>query len=95
MNRRFDAYHLPQHQFEHRSKLWWTIYIIDRKLSSLVGVPTALHDEDIALPMPPMNGGRNQNSTFALHVELSSQLGQMLNGVYNQLSAACDILTWY
>jgi proline utilization trans-activator len=86
MNRRFDAYHLPQHEFEHRSNLWWSIYIIDRKLSSLVGVPTALHDEDIALPLPCINSAHNQDSTFALHVELSSQLGQMLNGLSNLLS---------
>jgi proline utilization trans-activator len=93
MNRRFDAYHLPPQHFEHRSNLWWTIYIIDRKLSSLVGVPTALHDEDIALPMPPIDVAHKQDSTFALHVELSSQLGQMLNGQCVSYSAACDNLT--
>jgi proline utilization trans-activator len=93
MNRRFDAYHLPQQEFEHRSKLWWTIYIIDRKLSSLVGIPTALHDEDIAIPMPLIGLTQNQDSTFALHVELSSQMGQMLNGMYVTCYATCDNLT--
>ncbi|KAG4440570.1 hypothetical protein IFR05_003937 [Cadophora sp. M221] len=55
LNRRFDAQRITKQEFDHRSKLWWTVYVIERKLSSLVGVPPALHDEDIALSMPPID----------------------------------------
>jgi proline utilization trans-activator len=81
LNRRYDAQRITWAEFEHRSKLWWTIYIIERKLSSLIGVPSALHDEDIALSMPPIDPAHRKDITVAFHVELSSQLGHILTGM--------------
>lgn len=54
--------------------------MIERKLSCLVGVPPALHDEDIALSMPTIDPAPGSGLTMALHIEISSQLGQILNG---------------
>ncbi|KAK0101163.1 hypothetical protein ONS95_012857 [Cadophora gregata] len=82
LNRRFDAQRITKHEFEHRTKLWWTVYVIERKLSSLVGVPPALHDEDIALSMPSIDPSQRPGLTMAFHIEISSQLGQILNVVY-------------
>ncbi|KAL3417228.1 hypothetical protein PVAG01_11228 [Phlyctema vagabunda] len=82
MNRVYDAKRISLSEFEHRSKLWWTVYIVDRKLSSLVGVPSAVHDADIAVARPSMDGTKSKTLTFSLHVELSSQLGRILNVVY-------------
>ncbi|KAH7310012.1 fungal-specific transcription factor domain-containing protein [Rhexocercosporidium sp. MPI-PUGE-AT-0058] len=82
LNRRFDAQRITKQEFDHRSKLWWTVYVIERKLSSLVGVPPALHDEDIALTMPSIDPAHKTSLTMAFHIEVSSQLGQILNVVY-------------
>ncbi|GAA98745.1 uncharacterized protein L969DRAFT_49761 [Mixia osmundae IAM 14324] len=35
-----------------RKRLFWTIYIADRKLSAVLGRPLALHDEDIDVELP-------------------------------------------
>ncbi|PVH75748.1 hypothetical protein DL98DRAFT_592883 [Cadophora sp. DSE1049] len=82
LNRRFDTQRITRQEFEHRTKLWWTVYVIERKLSSLVGVPPALHDEDIALSMPSIDPSQKPGLTMAFHIEISSQLGQILNVVY-------------
>ncbi|KAK2628739.1 hypothetical protein QTJ16_001842 [Diplocarpon rosae] len=82
LNRRYDAQRITPQEFEHRSRLWWTVYTIERKLSSLVGCPPAVHDEDIALPMPLIDPTNMSSLTIALHVDLSSQLGQILTIVY-------------
>lgn len=82
LNRRFDAQRITREEFEHRTKLWWTVYVIERKLSSLVGVPPALHDEDIALSMPSIDPSQKSGLTMAFHIEISSQLGKILNVVY-------------
>ncbi|KAH6715061.1 fungal-specific transcription factor domain-containing protein [Leptodontidium sp. MPI-SDFR-AT-0119] len=82
LNRRFDAQRITKQEFDLRSKLWWTVYVIERKLSSLVGVPPALHDEDIALSMPSIDPADKSGLTMAFHIEISSQLGQILNVVY-------------
>ncbi|KAH7378096.1 fungal-specific transcription factor domain-containing protein [Cadophora sp. MPI-SDFR-AT-0126] len=79
LNRRFDAQRITREEFEHRTKLWWTVYVIERKLSSLVGVPPALHDEDIALSMPSIDPSQKSGLTMAFHIEISSQLGKILN----------------
>ena len=33
-------------------RTWWTVYALDRKLSSSFGVPIVIHDEDIGNPFP-------------------------------------------
>jgi proline utilization trans-activator len=80
MNREFERGILSQPESEHRSKLWWTIYIIDRRLTASMGVPLLLHDSDITLPMPALPLIGESRSAFAFHVRLSAQLGQVLRG---------------
>lgn len=84
----FDQHRLTLEEYEHRSKLWWTIYVIDRKLSSLVGVAPGFSDKDIAVAMPNIESALEKDLGMAFHVEISSQLGNVLNG--RSLS-----YTWY
>lgn len=37
---------------EHRRRLWWTVYIIDRSTCSKLGQPIAIQDSDIDVAMP-------------------------------------------
>lgn len=41
---------------EHRVRVWWTCYALDRIYTSKVGLPVLLRDEDIDVPMPSMDG---------------------------------------
>lgn len=79
LNRRFDSSRWTVYEFEHRAKLWWTLYVIDRKLSSLVGI-SGMHDEDIALPIPALKSTQGIEHTMLFHVQISSYLGQVLDG---------------
>lgn len=80
LDRRWDSQRNTREEFEHRSKLWWTVYVIDRKLSSLLGVIPGLLDEDISLPKPKINENGGEDWAMAFHVEIMSQLGHILNG---------------
>ncbi|KAK9417732.1 putative Transcription factor domain-containing protein [Seiridium unicorne] len=83
LNRKHDASRISQTEFTHRSKLFWTAYVIDRKLSSLIGVPPKVHDEDIGISKPSLVAENSVSETImAFHVELSSQLGEILKVVY-------------
>lgn len=33
-------------------KVWWTIYILDRHMTSLMGLPQSIRDEDITCQLP-------------------------------------------
>lgn len=41
---------------EHRVRVWWTCYALDRIYTSKVGLPIMLRDEDIDVQMPSMDG---------------------------------------
>lgn len=84
MNREFEPGILEEGDREHRTKLWWTVYMIDRKLTYLMGVPVMLHDVDITISKPALlfeRGASDQEDAFSLHVHLSRQLGQVLYGM--------------
>ncbi|VUC35895.1 unnamed protein product [Clonostachys rosea] len=61
---------------------WWTLYILDRKFSSLMGAPNSLHDEDISVPFPQPNRSIQKSTTLEMHVKLSRLIAKVLNTVY-------------
>lgn len=79
-------------KFVHRCrKIWWTIYILDRRFSSSIGVPNSILDEDISTPLPVFLENTINTKVFKIHVKLSQVLGTIVNskrfldqdGVYN------------
>ncbi|KAL2830427.1 fungal-specific transcription factor domain-containing protein [Aspergillus pseudoustus] len=97
LERRWDSRRNTREEFEHRSKLWWSIYVIDRKLSSLIGVVPAISDDDISLSKPDIDAvGGDEDRSTAFHVEIMSQLGHVLNVVYGhglQRALGCRFVT--
>jgi hypothetical protein len=53
---------VPQNQYndrlarEHRARLWWTAYILDRTCASKIGLPVSVIDEDISVDLPKGDG---------------------------------------
>lgn len=37
---------------EHRVRVWWSVYILDRFLSSKIGLPLLISDDDISVDLP-------------------------------------------
>ncbi|KAK7224652.1 hypothetical protein V2G26_012655 [Clonostachys chloroleuca] len=58
---------------------WWTLYILDRKFSSLMGAPNSLHDEDISAPFPQPNRSIQKSTTLEMHLKLSRLIAKILN----------------
>ena len=58
---------------------WWTVYILDRQMSSLMGVPLALKDSEISAPLPAIAGSRQKSLALEIHVKLSRILSHILN----------------
>ncbi|CAK7207715.1 hypothetical protein SEUCBS139899_010526 [Sporothrix eucalyptigena] len=63
-------------------RIWWTIYILNRKMSSLMGAPNSVHDEDITAPLPVFPDNKTNTAIFKVHVELSQVLGIISSTVY-------------
>ncbi|KAH6989043.1 fungal-specific transcription factor domain-containing protein [Ilyonectria sp. MPI-CAGE-AT-0026] len=65
----------------HRN-VWWTLYILDRKFSSLIGAPSSVHDSDISVPLPMYQKSTQKTCALDMHVRLSRLLAKVLNTVY-------------
>lgn len=74
---------------EHRIRVWWTVYNLDRVCSSKVGLPIMLRDEDIDVPLPSMDNLSDEEKEdfhdprhiIAQHL-LAKITGEILNEIY-------------
>ncbi|GKZ44513.1 hypothetical protein AbraIFM66951_006717 [Aspergillus brasiliensis] len=62
--------------------LWWTLYILDRHISSSVGASMTLHDSDITTLLDPPGTTTQNNATLGLLVRLSHLLSYILSSIY-------------
>ncbi|KAM3070533.1 hypothetical protein ACMFMF_007988 [Clarireedia jacksonii] len=65
-------------------KAWWTIYVLDRQMSSLMGVPLGIRDEDVTAFLPTFSGSFHKTLALEIHVKLSRIISQILNTVYGR-----------
>lgn len=61
----------PEHVLERIRQTWWTVYVLDRQMTSLMGVPMSLSDDDITAPLPSFGGQVKKARALALHVKLA------------------------
>lgn len=73
---------LDEAHVQRSMNVWWTVYILDRQMSSLMGVPLALKDTEISAPLPAFDGSRQKSQALEIHVKLSRILSQILNSEY-------------
>ncbi|KAK1148168.1 hypothetical protein N8T08_010812 [Aspergillus melleus] len=62
---------LGQKLVERCSNIWWTVYILDRKFSSLQGSPNSVNDEDITTALYDARLGSDKEAALSLHVKIS------------------------
>ncbi|KAG8361153.1 hypothetical protein FVEN_g689 [Fusarium venenatum] len=69
-------------EVERYRNAWWTLYILDRKFSSLMGAPSSVHDSDISVPVPGQLSGSRKSNALDMHIKLSRLIAKVLNTVY-------------
>ncbi|KAF5011806.1 hypothetical protein FDECE_2096 [Fusarium decemcellulare] len=75
------GYHDAVEETRHRSA-WWTLYILDRKFSSLMGAPSSINDGDISVPLPEGPLSMQKSKVIDMHVKLSRLIAKVINTVY-------------
>lgn len=58
--------------------IWWTLYIIDRQISSALGLPMIVQDADIST-LVNLQGDALENRTLGLQVRLSQMMSFILS----------------
>ena len=59
--------------------LWWTVYTLDRQLSSSLGVPVSVQDYDISTPLADARDCAAEDCALVLKVKLSQVLSTIFN----------------
>ncbi|KAL6819050.1 hypothetical protein V8C40DRAFT_252346 [Trichoderma camerunense] len=61
---------------------WWTLYILDKRFSSLMGAPNCIQDNEITVLLPEPDHDQGDCQMFGLHVRLTRLLADVLRTVY-------------
>lgn len=72
---------------EHRRRVWWSIYSLDRIVSVKSGNPLTIQDEDIGIAMPSQLPNEPEYCPAVVlrhYTELSRILGEVLSHVYRK-----------
>ncbi|OQE27041.1 hypothetical protein PENFLA_c006G08354 [Penicillium flavigenum] len=79
----------PVHR-QHRTRLWWAIYVFDRMYGSKVGWPIQIADADIYVDMPSnvpgdIHNDHTPDTEFLIaSIELAKITGQVIDRVYSR-----------
>ncbi|KAH8674253.1 hypothetical protein BX600DRAFT_227513 [Xylariales sp. PMI_506] len=74
IHREFPDTDSDNHLGIQRSFVWWTVYVLDRQLSALMGAPSSVRDEDITAKIP----SQKENSPVAVALTLKIKLSRLM-----------------
>jgi hypothetical protein len=52
-------------------KIWWTIYILDRQMTSLMGLPQSIQDDEMTCRLPTFSGSAQRTAALNTHIKLA------------------------
>lgn len=79
MHTRMASQELDETEVQRSRKVWWTAFMLDRQMSSLMGLPLAVRDEDVSAPLPAYPGQPQKAVAMDLHVQLSRVIANIFN----------------
>ncbi|KAJ5152064.1 fungal-specific transcription factor domain-containing protein [Penicillium capsulatum] len=75
---------------EHRVRVWWTIYVLDRFWGCKSGFPVQIHDDDLHVDLPSPIAPANHSEQFGdsvyqtVTIELARITGNITREIYNR-----------
>ncbi|KAI1861304.1 uncharacterized protein JN550_010983 [Neoarthrinium moseri] len=63
-------------------KIWWTVYVLDRQMTSLMGLPQSVRDQDISCQVPIFQESNQRTTTLGMHIQLARVVTEINNNVY-------------
>ncbi|PYH88464.1 C6 transcription factor [Aspergillus ellipticus CBS 707.79] len=74
---------LGQKLVDRCSNIWWTVYILDRQFSSLIGSPNSVRDDEITTLLWDPRSCSQTEAALGLHVKITQVISRVLNTVYS------------
>ncbi|SCV27151.1 related to positive activator of transcription [Fusarium fujikuroi] len=68
----------------HRNRLWWSIYMQERRLAAAVGFPMSILDTEITASQPADHIGYQSAAAIAVNAKLAQITGRITTTIYSQ-----------
>ncbi|KAI0490064.1 hypothetical protein F4859DRAFT_501670 [Xylaria cf. heliscus] len=68
---------------ERSRRAWWTVYILDREMTSLMGLPQSHHDHGVCPQLPVFQGSLQRTAALSIRVKLSHIMAKINHTVYS------------
>ncbi|KAI8669582.1 hypothetical protein NCS57_00773500 [Fusarium keratoplasticum] len=75
--------HLMQSEKVHLNRLWWTIYMHERRLAAATGNPPSIADEAINISLPSDSPGFPPAGPMCTNIRIARATGRILAVLYN------------
>lgn len=72
---------MEKKELERCQNVWWTVFVLERRMSCLMGVPLGISDKDVSIPLPHFPDSPSRTATVAVHVKLAQAFGQVVNSM--------------
>lgn len=73
-------------------RIWWTVYILDRQMTSLMGLPQTLRDEDISCQLPEFAGSAQRAAALDMQIRLARIYADISRSkLSNFMQVLCDL----
>lgn len=76
MHTRMSVEDLGLDAVERCRKIWWTVYILDRHMSSIQGLPQSVDDRFIQTCLPSSSGPL-ERETLNMHIQLCRSIAEI------------------
>ncbi|KAI3400726.1 hypothetical protein diail_1935 [Diaporthe ilicicola] len=63
-------------------RAWWTVYVLDREMASIAGLPQCIEINDIYCQLPAFSGSITRISTLKMQIKLSQLIADINRNVY-------------
>ncbi|KAK1613493.1 fungal-specific transcription factor domain-containing protein [Colletotrichum phormii] len=77
-----QSHHLDETYVQRCRLAWWTIYVLERQMSALMGVPMFISDECVCTPFPIFCEQAQRTGALHIQIKLAQVLGQIHQTVY-------------
>lgn len=75
--------HLMKSERVHLNRLWWTVYMQERRLAAATGNPSGIRDESIDIELPTNSPGFAPAGPLCINIKIARVTGRILSVLYD------------
>lgn len=64
-------------------KIWWTVYVLDRQMSSLMGLPQSTLDEGVYCQLPSYSGSVQRTTALSMQIKFARIIAEISSSKFD------------